>query len=223
MKYDYGQWWLVALNFFLFLFFIKAGFKPQNKTDWRSLQMLMAFLAALFVEMYGFPLTIFLLTSVFGSRLGIDFSHDSGHLLESLLGIKGDPHFNFLHIFSNVLIIGGIILLGKAWKVLYNATKKHTLATTGPYTYVRHPQYLAFILIIVGFLLQWPTLVTLLMAPILIYRYTHLGHQEEKQALSQFGQKYKFYQQTTPGYLPSVKLLGSKLGDSKRDVREQTD
>ena len=213
MKYDYGQWWLVALNFFLFLVFIKASFKPQNKIDWRSLQMLMAFIAALFIEMYGFPLTIFLLTSVFGNRLGIDFSHDSGHLLNSLLGIKGDPHFNFLHILSNVLIFGGIILLGKAWKVLYNSAQKQTLATTGPYAYVRHPQYLAFILIIIGFLLQWPTIITLLMAPILIGRYIWLAEKEEKDITTEFPDKYQKYKASVPEFYPSPTRLLARLKD----------
>ncbi len=211
MTYDYGQWILVAFNILLFGYFIKAAFKPQTKIDWQSFRLIMAFIVALFVEMYGFPLTIFLLTSVFGNRLGIDFSHNNGHLLETFLGVQGDPHFNWLHILSNVLIIGGILLIGAGWKVLYNAVKKHTLATTGPYTYVRHPQYLGFILIIVGFLLQWPTIITLLMAPILIWRYIHLGNQEEKQALIDFVERYRAYMSHTPAYIPSLKLLGGSL------------
>src|SRR3989344_5100365 len=122
MQYDYGQWWLVALNVGIFGYFIWSSFKPQNKIDWRSLQMILAFIVALFVEMYGFPLTIFLLTYYFGSKIvGIDFSHNNGHLLETFLGVRGDPHFNWLHIVSNVLIICGIILIGAAWKVLFNA------------------------------------------------------------------------------------------------------
>ncbi len=211
MQYDYGQWWLVALNFFIFFFFIKASFKPQSRTDWRSFGVLMAFIAALSFEMYGFPLTIFLLTSLFGNRLGINFSHDSGHLLSTLLKLPGDPHFNILHIISNVMILAGIVLLGAAWKVLYQATKKHRLATTGPYAFIRHPQYLSFILIIAGFLLQWPTILTLLMAPILIWRYLHLGRHEEKLALDQFKKQYKSYQRQTPAYIPSVRLLGNSI------------
>lgn len=207
MQYDYGQWWLVALNIGIFGYFIWSSFKPQTKVDWQSFRLIMAFIVALFFEMYGFPLTVFLLTSVFGNRLGIDFSHNNGHLLETFLRVQGDPHFNWLHILSNVLIIGGILLIGAAWKVLYNAAKKHILATTGPYAYVRHPQYLGFILIIIGFLIQWPTVITFLMAPVLIWRYLRLGRQEEQQALAQFGNRYQFYRQQTSGYLPKTRLL----------------
>ena len=165
--YDYGNWFLVLLNVILFGYFLKSSFKPRTKTDWQTFNSFGAFIVALFAEMYGFPLTIYLLTSLFGTRLGIDFTHDNGHLLNTLLGIKGDPHFSFLHIISYALIIGGFTLLGNAWEVLYKAQKRRRLAQTGIYTYIRHPQYLAFILIIFGFLVQWPTLITLIMAPIL--------------------------------------------------------
>lgn len=206
MQNDYGQWWLAIFNIFLFGYFIKEAFRPVTKVDWRSFRMIMAFIIALFLEMYGFPLTIFLLTSVFGNRLGIDLSHNSGHLLNDFLGFRGDPHFSPPHILSYILVIGGIILLGKAWKVLYESTKKHVLATSGPYTYIRHPQYLAFIMIIVGFLLQWPTLITLLMAPILIWQYIRLGQVEDKQMLTRFGHEYEAYRQKIPGYFPKSLL-----------------
>lgn len=120
--------------------------------------------------MYGFPLTIYLLSGWLGSRYpGIDFmSHDAGHLLEVLFGWRTNPHFGPFHIRSNILIIGGFFLWSVAWKVLYAAQRQYQLATTGPHQHIRHPQYAAFILIMVGFLLQWPTLVTLLMFPVLI-------------------------------------------------------
>jgi len=207
MDNGYGNWLFVLLNIVLFLFFIKSAFRPRTKTDWTTFRYFGAFIVALFAEMYGFPLTIYLLTSFFGNRLGLDFTHNNGHILNTLLGIKGDPHFSILHIVSYVLIIGGLILLGKAWEVLYKATQQGQLATTSVYKYMRHPQYLAFILIILGFLVQWPTLVTLLMAPILIFRYLKLGKQEESQMKGQFGLAYSKYQKETPGYFPSIKKV----------------
>ena len=194
MNYQYGNWLLVLFNIILFLYFIKAAFRPRTKTDWTTYRIFGAFIVALFAEMYGFPLTIYLLTSFFGNKfLGMDFSHNSGHLLNTFLGIKGDPHFSLIHILSGVFIFGGLILLGNAWKVLYQASGKGILATTGAYRYMRHPQYFAFILIIIGFLLQWPTLVTLVMAPILVVRYISLAHNEEQQMFKKFGQEYKEY------------------------------
>lgn len=203
--YDYGNWLMVALNIFIFYYFIKESFKPTTKVDWMSFRMIMAFIVALFAEMYGFPLTIYLLTSYFGSKIpNLNFAHDNGHLLNTLLGIKGDPHFSVLHIISNVFIIGGIFLISQAWKTLYTAQKDHALATSGVYKYLRHPQYAAFILIIIGFLLQWPTFITLIMAPILIVRYVILAKSEEKQMLHEHSKSYQIYHRETPGFFPSI-------------------
>ena len=192
----------MLFNIVLFLYFIKSAFKPRTKTDWTTFRYLGAFIVALFAEMYGFPLTIYLLTSFFGSRFGLDFTHNNGHILTTLLGLKGDPHVNILHIASYALIIGGLILLGKAWEVLYKATKQNKLATDSVYKYIRHPQYLAFILIIFGFLVQWPTLITLLMAPILIIRYIRLAKLEEKEMIERFGKEYRLYKTNVPGFFP---------------------
>lgn len=198
MKYEYGNWFLVIISVVLFLFFLKSVFRPRTKTDWRTYQSLSAFIVALFAEMYGFPLTIYLLTSWFGNKFfNIDFSHDSGHILNRILNLGGDPHFNWLHLVSNGLIVGGFIVISSAWEVLYKAQKKEVLATTGVYKYIRHPQYIGFILIIIGFLLQWPTLITLLMAPILIIRYLLLAKREEKEMENKFGKTYLDYKKRT--------------------------
>lgn len=208
MKYEYGNWFLVVISIVIFLLFLKSAFKPRTKTDWRTYQSFSAFIIALFAEMYGFPLTIYLLTSFFGNKFfGIDFSHDSGHLLNKVLNIGGDPHFSWLHLMSNGLIVGGLILIASAWEVLYNAQKRSVLATTGAYRYIRHPQYTGFIIIIIGFLLQWPTLITLLMAPILIIRYILLAKQEEKEIILHFGKEYEDYKKSTPAFFPSIKAL----------------
>ena|SRR3989338_7379292 len=209
--YEYGNWLLVLFNIVLFLYFIYSAFKPRTKTDWRTFRIFGAFIVALFAEMYGFPLTVYLLTSFFGSLLGLDFTHNNGHILNTLLGLKGDPHANFLHIISYALIIGGLILLGKAWEVLYKAQKQQSLAVNSVYKYLRHPQYLAFILIIFGFLIQWPTIITLVMAPILIFRYIRLAKTEEKEMLGKFGSVYKVYKNRVPGFFPNAKLLLSEL------------
>jgi protein-S-isoprenylcysteine O-methyltransferase Ste14 len=151
-----------------------------------------------------FPLTIYLLSGWLMSRHpGMDvFSHDAGHLWNTLIGWKIDPHFDPLHILSNIFIFGGFILLSAAWKVLYDAQRTGTLAVSGPYAHVRHPQYGGFILILLGFLLQWPTLVTLIMFPILVRMYVRLARREEREVLSEFGDEYRRYIVRTPGFLP---------------------
>jgi len=202
----YGLWSLVVINSFVFIIFAFSFAKPQTNRDWRSFSAFSAFIVALFVEMYGFPLTIYLISGWVLKRYpNLDlFSHDAGHLWNTLLGWKINPHFDPLHILSNILIVSGFILLSAAWKVLYDAQHTKSLATTGPYDYVRHPQYVGFILIMLGFLFQWPTLITLIMFPILVTMYVKLAHREEKEVLEEFGEEYRRYMDSTPAFIPRI-------------------
>lgn len=200
----YGLWWLVLINSAVFVLFAFSFFKPTTKRDWRTFGSFSAFIVALFVEMYGFPLTIYVLSGWLSRKFpGVNLlSHDMGHLWYDLLGFKGDPHSNPIHILSNLLIFGGFLLLSASWKVLYTAQRRHTLAVTGPYASVRHPQYIAFILIMFGFLVQWPTLVTLAMFPVLCVTYVRLAHREEREVAAEFGESWARYAALTPRWFP---------------------
>lgn len=202
----YGLWTLVILNTAVFVLFALSFARPRTKRDWRSFGMFAAFLVALFTEMYGFPLTIYLLSGWLGATYpGIDLlSHNNGHLWSTLLGWQGDPHFSPFHLLSYVLIGGGFLLIGAAWEVLYKAQREHRLAADGPYAHLRHPQYVGFVLIMLGFLLQWPTLITLVTFPILIAMYVRLARREEQEAMSQFGDAYRQYVKATPAFLPHL-------------------
>ena len=105
----YGLWSLVIINSAVFIFFAFSFFKPQTKRDWRSFSAFSAFLVALFTEMYGFPLTIYLLSGWLQSRYpNVNwFSHDAGHLLEMMFGWKSNPHFGPFHLLSFAFIGGG--------------------------------------------------------------------------------------------------------------------
>lgn len=200
----YGLWSLVIINSLVFIIFAFSFFRPRAARDWRSFGAFSAFIVALFTEMYGFPLTVYLLSGWLGSRhpsLNL-LSHDAGHLWHTLLGLKGDPHFDLFHILSSVFIFGGFILLSAAWRVLYQAQRDHKLAMTGPYARLRHPQYAGFVLIMLGFLLQWPTLPTLLMFPVLVFMYVRLAKREEREALADFGEEYARYAAEVPAFLP---------------------
>lgn len=207
----YGLWSLVLLNAVIFVGFAFSFFKPQTKRDWRSFSAFSAFIVALFAEMYGFPLTIYLLSGWLQRRFPQAdlLSHDAGHLWWTLTGQKGDPHFGVLHILSTVAIGGGFWLLATAWHVLYRAQRNRSLAATGPYARIRHPQYVGFVLIMLGFLLQWPTVLTLAMFPVLVFMYVRLARIEEADSARAFGQAWEDYARRTPRFIPR---LGAKSG-----------
>jgi len=205
----YGLWSLVIVNSAVFILFAYSFFKPQTSRDWRSFGAFSAFLVALFVEMYGFPLTIYFLSGWLQSRYPkIDwFSHDAGHLLEMMFGWKTNPHGGPFHILSLIFIGAGFILISAAWRVLYDAQQIRSLATTGPYSYVRHPQYVGFILVMLGFVLQWPTILTLAMFPVLTVMYVKLARDEQRDARVEFGEAYAKYAADVPGFIPRLSRI----------------
>ena len=194
----YGLWSLVIINSVVFIIFAASFTRLETKLDWRSLGAFSAFIVALFTEMFGFPLTIYLL---------------SGWL---------EPHFGPFHLASNILIIVGFWLLASSWHVLYAAQREeHRLATTGPYARVRHPQYDAFVVIMFGFLLQWPTLVTLAMFPVLVWIYMRLAKREEEASRAEFGAAWDAYARVVPRFLPRLgrgtNAAGSRRGGAVYD------
>jgi protein-S-isoprenylcysteine O-methyltransferase Ste14 len=198
--YGYGLWVLVVINSAVFILFAISFFHPQGGRDWRALGGFSAFIVALFAEMYGYPLTIYLAGSVLGDKLGL--SHNAGHLWADLVGWKGDPHLSPFHFASYILIGGGFWLIAAAWTRLHAAAQAGRLATDGAYERVRHPQYAGFIAIMVGFLLQWPTLPTLVMFPILVVVYRRLAIREERDVAAAFGADWDAYAAVTPRFIP---------------------
>lgn len=205
---DYGLWSLVILNTAIFVIFAFSFFKPKTKRDWRSFGAFSAFLFALFTEMYGFPLTIYFLSGWLQTNYpDVNWlSHDSGHLLEMLFGWEANPHFGPFHLISFGFIGGGFVLLSAAWRVLFAAQQTDTLARSGPYARIRHPQYVGFVLILTGFLFQWPTILTLAMYPILVVMYWRLALSEEKEVEAELGDVYREYAAQVPRFIPTWRV-----------------
>jgi protein-S-isoprenylcysteine O-methyltransferase Ste14 len=201
---SYGLWSLVIVNSAVFVLFAYSFFKPRTTRDWRSFGAFSAFVVALFTEMYGFPLTIYFLSGWLQARFpDVDwFSHDSGHLLEMMFGWKANPHFGPFHLLSFTLIGAGFMLIASAWRVIYDAQQRKTIAVAGPYRFVRHPQYVGFVLVMLGFLVQWPTVLTLAMFPVLVWMYVKLARSEEREAIREFGEPYRQYMVAVPAFLP---------------------
>jgi len=202
--YAYGMWPVVIFNIFLFLFFAISFIKPKKKFEWGSMGAFAGFLVALFTEMYGFPLTIYFISTWMGKSYPVldPFSHPSGHLVLVFLGLAhSNAAMTILHLINNVLIFFGFYLMYKGWMLIHGA-KGGKLVTEGVYSYVRHPQYSGLFLITIGFLIQWPSLTTLIMWPILIFAYYKLAMREERDVEKQFGQEFLEYKKKVPAFIP---------------------
>jgi len=205
VPFGYGFWSLVAVNAALFIIFALSFLAPIKRREWRSFGLFSAFVIALFTEMYGFPLTIYILTAILGSRYPAlnPFSHAAGHLWITLLG-GGAAMSVAIHLISNGLMLAGLIVMGIGWRRIHKATG--ALVTDGIYAWVRHPQYSGLFLITTGMLVQWPTVVTVITWPVLIAVYYRLARREEREAEAAFGEAYTRYKASVPMFIPRIRI-----------------
>jgi len=199
-EYAYGGWGIAITMIVLSLFFIGYFIPLRTRMERRSGGALITFLVALFAEMYGFPLTIYLLGHFVGIR--IPFDHISGHLLGDLLTWLGLGNgWAIVMILSNALLILGIWIVSAGWERVYKAQGQ--IVTDGIYRYMRHPQYTGIFIITLAFMIQWPTLLTLILWPFVIWMYVRLAKREEKDVLAKYPQ-YAEYLKRTPMFFPRL-------------------
>lgn len=199
--YAYGAWGLVITMVVISVFFIVRFIPMKTRLGKRSGGALITFVVALFAEMYGFPLTIYLLSHFVGIRIPLD--HISGHLLGDMITYLGLGNgWLIVMAVSNVLLIAGMWLVMAGWERVYRAQGE--LDTAGVYKYVRHPQYTGIFVITLGFMVQWPTLATLILWPFVIAMYVRLAKQEEQDVLKDFPEGYRVYMQNTPMFFPRL-------------------
>lgn len=199
--YAYGAWSLVITMVLISVFFIVRFIPMRTRLGKRSGGALITFIIALFAEMYGFPLTIYLLGHFVGLR--IPFDHINGHLLGDLITYLGLGNGWFIVMTaSNVLLIVGMWLVMSGWEKVYKS--QGVLVTDGAYKYVRHPQYTGLFIITLGFMIQWPTFATLILWPFVIAMYVRLAKQEEQDVLKEFPDVYREYMERTPMFFPRM-------------------
>jgi hypothetical protein len=200
----YGHWGLVLFYSLAWSIAILALIRPRMVRELAVFALFALFLIAEFTELYGVPLSINLVSRwiAFYPQTEL-FSRRSGELWRILLRQSEEAGgFDPYYIGGSVLIFGGLGVLYYAWWVLKAAQTGGVPAVTGPYGWVRHPQYLALISIMLGFVIAGPTLLILTMFPIVTYLYVLLARWEEQEALTKFGPAYALYMKRTPRFVP---------------------
>lgn len=173
--------------------------------------MVQAFIIALYAEMYGFPLTIYLLAR-FG---GLDGTELNANLWSSLLGM-GESGMMISMVLGYILLFVGIGLFFQGWRQVYKARQQRVLVTDGLYALARHPQYTGLFIALFGEgIVHWPTLFSVALFPVIVFIYYRLALREEKQVIGEFGDQYLAYKKRVPMFIPQLSQCRAFVAQSR--------
>lgn len=193
-----GAWGLALIAITAASWILYRYLAPKTWREWAGAGVVQAFIIALYAEMYGFPLTIYLLVRF----LGLDRGDLNANLWSTLFGL-GETWMIVAMVVGYALLFLGIGLFAEGWRELYRARKEGRLATDGLYGLVRHPQYAGLFLGLFGEgVVHWPTIFSVALFPIIVIAYTLLSYREERRVLEQFGEAYRAYKERTPMFFP---------------------
>lgn len=193
-----GTWALAVIMVVVASWVLYRFLAPKSWREWASAGLVQAFIIALYAEMYGFPLTIYLLVRFFG----LDKADLNANLWSTLLGL-GETGMMIAMILGYVLLFVGIGMFIQGWRELYRARQENRLVTDGLYAFVRHPQYSGLFLALFGEgFVHWPTVFSITVLPVIVLAYVLLARREEKRVLEEFGDDYRAYQQRVPMFFP---------------------
>lgn len=193
-----GAWGIALIVIVIASWLLYRYLAPKTWREWTSAGLIQAFIIALYAEMYGFPLTIYLLVRFFG----LDRRYLNANLWSTLLGI-GETGMMISMIVGYLLLFLGFGIFLQGWRELHRAHRQNELATGGLYSVVRHPQYTGLFMALFGEgVVHWPTFFSVGLFPIIVLAYTLLARKEERNTIEQFGETYIAYQQRVPMFIP---------------------
>ncbi len=197
-----GAWGIAVIMVVIASWIVYHYLAPKSWREWASAGLVQAFLIALYAEMYGFPLTIYLLARFFG----LDRPDLSASLWSTLLGV-GELGMMISMVLGYALLFVGLGLFAQGWRELYRARRDNRLADDKLYGLVRHPQYTGLFIALFGEgIVHWPTLFSVALFPVIVLAYTLLARREEKNMAQQFGARYETYRQRVPMFFPKPEL-----------------
>ncbi len=193
-----GVWALAAIMIVIASWVLYRFLAPRTWREWASAGLVQAFIIALYAEMYGFPLTIYLMVRFFG----LDSPNLNASLWSTLLGI-GELGMLISMLLGYALLFIGIGIFIQGWRELYQARQKNQLVTAGLYRFVRHPQYTGLFISLFGEgIVHWPTIFSVTIFPVIVLAYFLLARSEERKVVEQFGDEYRAYQARVPMFIP---------------------
>jgi protein-S-isoprenylcysteine O-methyltransferase Ste14 len=206
-KFEIGYFngWLVVIYILLVSVFLLGILRPRRKVEWKSAGVAQAWVMALYAEMYGVPLTAYFVMAWVGRTQADAENHFNGHLWPIIFSVPEAylrPTQIWLTFIGQLLIVSGGLLAVIGWRKIHRAVASNSLAQTGLYRFIRHPQYTGFYLFLIGSVINWPTLLTFFTLPVLCWVYRRLAIAEEQDALETFGTDYQKYMQRTGRFVP---------------------
>jgi methanethiol S-methyltransferase len=193
-----GAWALTVIMIVIASWFLYRFLAPKTWREWAGAGLVQAFIIALYAEMYGFPLTIYLMVRFFG----LDKTNLSANLWSTMMGV-GETGMMISMVLGYGLLFIGIGLFIQGWRELYRARKESRLVTDGLYAVVRHPQYTGLFIGLFGEgVVHWPTVFSITVFPLIVLAYVMLALREEKKVIEEFGDEYRVYQQQVPRFFP---------------------
>ena len=187
------EWYLVLTNIIIFLTFL-IPLKFRRTVDWKEYGLVSAFFVSLFIEMYGIPLSVLFISRYYG---GPEKELPDALIRMSVLGV--DLSMTHAMVYGLALMILGTVFIIIGWITLYRNLGDDEIVTKGIYSLSRHPQYFGFILVVLGWLIGWPTILVIIFAPILLFMYVRVCRVEEQELSTH--EEYAEYRRTVPFFI----------------------